>query len=249
MMMIGALLDLEQVAFYTVAFFIGNVIKVPGKSIGAIAIPLISKAWKKQNMKEMQTLYSKSSINQLIIGGVFFLCVWLSIDEVFSLLPEKFSHGKWVVLFIGLSQLFNISTGVNGAIIINSKYYKFDLYTNIILVLLTLITNYLLIPIYGINGAAMATAISVLLFNFIKLIIIKVKMNMHPFSIQTLYTVVLLIALYIFIINLPTFDNAIFSIFWRSSLGITLFIPLLFWFNLSEDISEIMRGVRKRFGF
>ena len=31
-----ALLDLEQVAFYTVAFYIGNAIKFPGKSIVAI---------------------------------------------------------------------------------------------------------------------------------------------------------------------------------------------------------------------
>ena len=71
MMMIGSLLDLEQVAFYTVAFFIGNAIKVPGKSIATISTPLIAKAWENQNMKEIQILYAKSSINQLIIGGVW----------------------------------------------------------------------------------------------------------------------------------------------------------------------------------
>ena len=40
----------------------------------------------------------------------------------------KFQGGKIVVLFIAFSQLFNMLTGVNGKIIINSKYYKFDLY-------------------------------------------------------------------------------------------------------------------------
>ena len=88
MMMIGSMLDLEQVAFYTVAFFIGNAIKVPGKSIISISIPLVAKAWEKQDFKQIQTLYSKSSINQLIIGGVFFLCIWINIDEVFSLLQK-----------------------------------------------------------------------------------------------------------------------------------------------------------------
>ena len=47
MMMIGSLLDLQQVAFYTVAFFIGNAIKIPGKSIVTISTPLIAKAWEK----------------------------------------------------------------------------------------------------------------------------------------------------------------------------------------------------------
>ena len=55
-----------------------------------------------------------------------FVCVWLSVDDIFSLLPEKFSGGRLVVFFIGLSQLFNVAMGVNGAIILNSKYYRFD---------------------------------------------------------------------------------------------------------------------------
>ena len=40
MMMIGSLLDLQQVAFYTVAFFIGNTIMVPAKSIATISVLL-----------------------------------------------------------------------------------------------------------------------------------------------------------------------------------------------------------------
>ena len=52
MLMIGSILDLEQVAFYTVAFFIGNAIKVPGKSIVAISIPLVAKSWEKKDYKQ-----------------------------------------------------------------------------------------------------------------------------------------------------------------------------------------------------
>ena len=100
MIMIGELIDYKNVAFYTVAFFIGNVIRVPGKAVVSISAPLVAKAWEYQNLKEIHLLYSKSSINQLIVGGVFFLCVWLNVDEIFSLLPEKFQGGKWVVFYI-----------------------------------------------------------------------------------------------------------------------------------------------------
>lgn len=246
MMMIGALLDLEQVAFYTIAFFIGNAIKLPSNSIGAIATPLVAKAWEKQDVKEIKKLYSKSSINQLIIGGVFFLCVWLNIDEIFSLLPDKYSHGKWVVLFIGLSQLFNITTGINGIIIINSKYYRYDLITNVLLVALTLVTNYLLIPIYGINGAALATAISVLIFNLTKLIIVKVKMKMHPFSSKTIYALLLLIVLYFGISSLSVTDNIFINIIWRSTLALVLYIPIIYLLELSKDINKVMLDIYTR---
>ena len=97
MMMIGSLLDLQHVAFYTVAFFIGNAIRVPGKAVVSISAPLVAKAWENKNLNEIQLLYSKSSINQLIVGGVFFLCIWLNVNEIFALLPEKFQGGKWVV--------------------------------------------------------------------------------------------------------------------------------------------------------
>ena len=247
LMMIGSLLDLQQVAFYTVAFFIGNAIMVPGKSIVAISTPLIAKAWENQDFSEIQNLYSKSSINQLIIGGIFFLCVWINIDEVFDLLPEKFRAGKWVVFYIGLSQLFNISTGVNGAIIMNSKYYRYDLYTSVILVFLTIITNFFLIQKYGINGAAMATAISVFLFHFTRVILLKIKMNMQPFSYKTIYTIILLILIYFLLIFLPNTGYALFDIFWKSLIALLIFGLLVLYFNLSDDISLMMKDFKNRF--
>ena len=247
MLMIGSMLDLEQVAFYTVAFFIGNAIKVPGKSIAAISSPLVAKALEKQDYKETQTLYTKSSINQLIIAGVLFLCIWLNIDEIFSLLPAKFQGGKWVVFYISIAQLFNMITGINGTIIVNSKYYRYDLYTNVILVLATVISNYFLILKYGIDGAAMATAISIFLFNLIRLILIKVKMNMQPFSLQTIKTILLLFVMFFTLDFLPNSSYAFVDIIWKSIVVFILFIPAVMYFKLSEDINEVIIEVRKRF--
>ena len=246
MMMIGSMLDLEQVAFYTVAFFIGNAIKVPGKSIAAISSPLVAKALEKQDYKETQTLYTKSSINQLIIAGVLFLCIWLNIDDIFSLLPAKFQGGKWVVFYISIAQLFNMITGINGTIIVNSKYYRYDLYTNVILVLTTVITNYFLILKYGIDGAAMATAISISLFNLIRLILIKVKMNMHPFSLQTIKTILLLFVMFFALDFLPNSSYAFVDIIWKSIVVFILFISAIMYFKLSEDINEVIIEVRKK---
>ncbi|MEE2699806.1 MAG: polysaccharide biosynthesis C-terminal domain-containing protein [Bacteroidota bacterium] len=246
MMMIGSLLDLQQVAFYTVAFFIGNAIQVPGRSVVSISAPLLAKAWENQNFNEIQLLYSKSSINQLIIGGVFFLCVWLNVDQIFLLLPEKFQGGKWVVFYIGISQLFNIASGVNGSIIVNSKYYKYDLYTNVLLLLITIVANYILIPIYGIDGAAMATALSVFLFNASRLTLIKVKMGMHPFSWNTVKTILLLLVMFIAMIYLPDTSYIFLDIVWQSMLVLILYVPAVSYLNLSEDITRIINEVQSR---
>ena len=247
MMMLGSLLDLQHVAYYTVAFFIGSTITVPARSIAVISIPLIAKAWEKQDLDEIQSLYRKSSINQLIIGGVFFLCIWINIDEVFLLLPEKFQVGKWVVFYIGLSHLFNMATGLNGAIIINSKYYRYDLYTSVFLVFVTFATNFVLIQKYEINGAAMATAISIILFNLIRLILIKAKMKMHPFSLKTVYTVLILVMIYFSLDFLPNSSFAFVDIIWKLLAILMIFIPAMLYLNLSEDITLFLKELKAKF--
>ena len=245
MLMIGYLLDLEQVAFYTLAFYIGNAIAIPGRSVISISVPLISKAWENQDIKEIDMIYSKSAINQLIVSGLLFLVVWLNIDDVLSLLPEKFSYGKWVVFYIGLAQLVNMSCGVNGAIIVNSKYYKYDLYTNLILLAITVLLNFLLIPIFGINGAAMATAFSIIFFNLIRLIIIYNKIQIQPFSLKTLLTIILLILVYLICFKLD-FDNIFLSIAIKTILSSTLFISICIKANLSDDINKLISDVYLR---
>ncbi|MBU46866.1 MAG: hypothetical protein CMD28_05475, partial [Flavobacteriales bacterium] len=205
------------------------------------------KAWENQNKIEIQILYTKSSINQLIIGGVFFLCVWINIDDIFSLLPLKFQGGKWVVFYIGLSQVFDIAAGLNGAIIVNSKYFKYDLYTNILLAGITIALNLILIPKYGIDGAAMATVISVVIFNLIRLVLIKASMNMHPFSSNSIKTIIVLFIIYYLLQYLPKTSVVLLGIFWKSSITMMIYIPLVLWLNLSEDITLLVKDLRNRF--
>ena len=114
---------------------------------------------------------------------------------------------------------------------------------------ITIATNYILIPKYGINGAAMATAISVLLFNLIRLVLIKVKMNMHPFSLNTLKTIIVLLVIYYLHQYLPKFSILLLDIFWKSSLTIIIYIPLVLILNLSDDITAIVKELRGRILF
>lgn len=247
MLMIGYLMNLENVAFYTLAFYIGNAIAVPGRSVIAISVPLLSKAWENQDLKEINTIYSKSSINQLIVSGFLFLIIWLNLQDLFTLLPEKFTHGKWVVFYIGIAQLINMGCGVNGAIIVNSDYYKFDLYTNLFLLVVTIISNLLLIPIYGINGAAMATALSLILFNLVRVVLIYFKMGIQPFSIKTIISLLLLFLTYVLCLYVPSTTNIFIDILLRSVIAVIIFLPLCLRLNLSLDINGLVNQFLRKF--
>ena len=242
--MIGALMKLEDVAYYSIAFFIGSIVKVPARSIGAISIPLLAKAWEGKDYRQIKDIYTKSSINQLILGGIVFLCIWMNIDNLLELLPTKFAHGKQVVFFIGIAHLFNIATGVNGSIIINSKYYKYDMIFNIVLLFLTIGVNYLLIPRYGIDGAAMATAISLFIFYTIKTFFVYFKLKMHPLTKKTFYTIASFLIIYFLIDSLFIYGESIYiNILIKSFFIILSFIPFLFYLNLSKELIDILKEI------
>ena len=250
MVMIGKFVGFKEVAYYTIAFFIGNVVRIPARAIAAISMPLIAKAWSNNDINSIKDIYVKSSINQLILGGLIFLGLWINIDDGLSLLPLKFKGGKLIVLFISISQLFNISTGLNGLIISNSKYYKFDLYSNFILLLITFFTNFIFIPInsplanydiVGINGAAFATALSVFIYNTTKLIYLYWKLKIQPFNIKTLYTILLLISIITLSYFIPKFENLFVNISFRSFFVLIIFLPFTYWLKLSDDINKIIR--------
>tara|TARA_B100001142_G_C14286257_1_gene637032 strand:- start:767 stop:1624 length:858 start_codon:yes stop_codon:yes gene_type:complete len=252
MLMLGSYVDLENVAYYTIAFYIGNAIMIPARSINAISTPLLADASKNNDIKLIGEIYYKSSLNQLILGGVFFLCIWVNIDDVMLILHDfspKFSGGKYVVLFIALARMVYLISGVNSSIIINSRYYKFDLLSNIPFLIFIVITNHILIPgnlvimgvpISGINGAAFATFLSTFLFIIFKIVFVYIKFEIHPFTINTIKTILLLLGIYFLINNINLTSNLYLEIFLKSGILLLIFISLIYIMKISEDINDLI---------
>jgi len=84
------------------------------------------------------------------------------------------------------------------------------------------------------------------LFNLIRLILIKLKMNLQPFSLKTLYTILILIAIYGVSLYLPLSGNLYLDIVWKTFVVVLIFIPLLLSLELSADINKLVFDLRKR---
>jgi O-antigen/teichoic acid export membrane protein len=249
-MMIGALIGLDDVAFYTLAYYIGAVTLIPQKSISVIANPLVSKAIENDDREHLQELYTKTSLNQLIIGGMVFMAVWANVDDIMSLVPEKFQGGKWIILYIGMSRLFTLISGVNGGMIIYSKWFRANLVMNGTLIGLTALLNYLFLSDkyfgMGIDGAALATAITFFCYFVIKTIFVYQKFRMHQFSSSLLIVLILLAGLSYggYSISLPI--GALWAIIAKSAMVYLVFVGVVFAFRLSPDLNELVKRTLKR---
>lgn len=238
-LMLGYYLNLESIAFYTVPFFMASLLDIPARAIVQIAKPLLSMAWKRDDRKEINIIYQKSALNQMILGSLLFIVIWLNIDEILLLIPEKYQDVKYVFFFVGLGKLCSVASGVNGAIISLSKHYRFDLYLNAVLIVLAIILNMILIPKYGIEGAALATFISLFLYNFLKWFLLKRWYQFQPFDKR--FVVILLLSILIFYLDsliAPFSEIIIFQIAIKSILISVLYLAPVLALKLSSDINE-----------
>lgn len=179
---------LTHTAIFTIALNIALVISIPRNTIASISDPVLARAWAEGNTTEVKTIYSKSALNLGIIGLFLFLGVWCNIDSIFEIIPnpDKYRAGKYVVLLIGLANVFDMATGLNSELLKNSAYYRVDFLMFLLRFAVLTITNILLIPVIGYNGAAAAIFISTLLYNLAKYLFIWRKLDMQPFSRNTL---------------------------------------------------------------
>lgn len=251
-LVLGASAGLVSTGIYSVAMFIAVIIQIPKQSLSRVLIPLVVTANKERDVRTLDLLYKKTSLNQFVIGAGIFLIIWLNIDALFTLIPngQLYSEGKWVVLFVSIARLFDMLTGCNAEIIGTSEYYKLDLVIYFILSIVGIGLNVILIPSYGVNGAAVALLASVVLYNTMRFILIAVVMKIQPFTRKTVITLVCVGLTYILISLIPHVDSVILDAALRSVMIAGVFGGTILGFQVSEDISgyarEILQYVRKR---
>jgi O-antigen/teichoic acid export membrane protein len=141
---------------------------------------------------------------------------------------------------IGLAKVSDSILGTNNAILYSSRYYKTVLLFGICLAVLTILLNLWFIPGFGINGAALASFIAILIFNMLKVWFVYHKFQLLPFTKGTLKVFVVLSLLFLVFayVNFPF--HPIANIALRSLLMIVVYVIILYRFKISEDVSGII---------
>jgi len=244
--MLNRYVAIEYVAYYGVAIYIASVICVPSRSMHQIISPLTAKFLNERNRTELDKLYKKSSLSLFIISGFIFLLIILNINELYNFINENYADGILVVFIISLSKLTDSLLGNNNAILFNSDYYRMVLVLGVFLAVLTVLLNMAFIPIYGINGAAFATFLAILLYNIAKLWFVNVKLKMQPFTWNTVKVLVLLlVSLGIFYFwDFPW--HPIINIGLKSFLITAFYGTVVYTMHFSEDITQLINNIIKR---
>ena len=173
---------LQDTGIFTIATYFIALMEVPMRGMTGIAFSMLAQAWKDKNLAKVLSIYKKTALNLLIAGlgimGVLLLCM----PGVIAFLGSKFEPMLEVILILGLSKLIDLGTGLNSHLLLTSKHWRIEFFTNIFLVIMAGVFNYLLVRKYGIVGSAVATLISFFVYNTIRFFLIWKLFKMQPFG-------------------------------------------------------------------
>lgn len=239
---------LNPAAIYTVAQLMSSLIFAPQRAVVSASLGPLSHAWRDKDLKTINRIYHRSAINQLIFACAMFCLIWINFDDGVSTfdLQEDYRQAKYIFLYIGLMKVIDMGTGLNSQILSTSNYWKFELMTGLILLAITLPVNFLLTQRLGMYGPAIANIFAFTIYNAIRYVFIWKKFGMQPFTIKTLYALV--IAGTAFVVSYLLFNDrtGIEWIILRSTVFSLIFIPGIILLKVTPDIQPVLAAVRKR---
>ncbi|RKD92583.1 lipopolysaccharide biosynthesis protein [Mangrovibacterium diazotrophicum] len=242
---INQMLDLSNTGVYTIAFYFGTLVIIPSRPLLKISGTLIADAWANNDRQKIKEIYYKSCINQFIIGGFLFLGIWANIGNILDILGPDYAESKWVIFFIGIGYLFDMMTGANGHVLSYSAKYRAAMYFLLFLLLFVIVLLYLLIPIGGIVGAAIAICGALFLYNLMRYFYLLKQFQLQPFNLYFVAVAAFYVGLYFVVSLIPQFSLIIDIIIRGAIISLVSFVFLAV-VPASPDIQSIIRAQVQR---
>lgn len=240
----------ENAQEYDLAINIAAIIFLPWRSLISSTSPFIAEAFLHKDYEKINSIYKISSLNLFVTGGIFFILIICNCADLLSLVPGNYAIVEHSVLFLGIAKLIDMLASINNIILLGSPYYRLNFIFNLILIVVTIGTNYILIPIYGITGSAIATAITILSFNLMKGIFLYYRYGFSPFH-QNIPIVIVSFSI-IFTAGwfLPDLgEKAIVNMIIRTSVLMVLIYVFMIIVKPSNELESLRKKVLQRIGF
>ncbi len=182
-LMLGYYLSSKVVGIYNAAAPLASMLPIFLNSAGFLYMPIASQLYAQGKFKEMRRVY------QILTKWIFLLT--LPAFAIMFLFPEatinfffgaKYLEASRALQILALGFMFHTFLGLNGVSLTVIGEPNLNLIGNSFAAIFNIMLNAILIPHYGLNGAAVATATSYFIANIFRSLYLYRNIKVHPFS-------------------------------------------------------------------
>lgn len=162
----------DQIAYYSVSVKLAMLTTLALMSVNIVIAPRIAEIYENQKMQKLQMLIKHSTRIIFLISICVLSVLFFFSEEILGLFGQGYVIANNALLFLLAAQFFNAISGP-GAIYLNMTGRQKTLNKILVSALIINISlNFYLIPTLGINGAAIATLVSLIIWNTITTVLI-----------------------------------------------------------------------------
>jgi len=180
--MLGYLSTDAAVGIYSVAFKTAQLTQITLFAVNSIAASKFSEYFSKNNMQSLKIIVENSSKLIFWSSAPILLLLFIFPEQILTLYGAEFTTGKYALLLLTAGAFINSISGSVGYLLQMTGNHNLFLKIILTSAIINVLLNAVLIPKYGINGAALASMISMAIWNLTSSVYIKYK-----YKILTLY--------------------------------------------------------------
>ncbi|AOV94435.1 hypothetical protein AQV86_00745 [Nanohaloarchaea archaeon SG9] len=175
--LLGYLMSDFEVGIYNTALPTALLILLPHKAIGSLAITSFSELKERSEEEVEKSLQAATYWVYALVFPTFLIMLLFSEQVLNVLWGSQYTQASLALSILAVGYLIDATAGRTGSLLSAKGRTNYILYNNIAAVTLNVGLNIALIPIYGIMGAAIATAASTILTNILMFIELWKKEN------------------------------------------------------------------------
>ncbi|MBL7960175.1 oligosaccharide flippase family protein [bacterium] len=184
---LSILVPSAQVAIFQVILNIGNIMRNLPQAIDPIMMPIVVEMKHRKDMRALENIYSMLIRIGLFLCFGFFVFVSVFGDLLLSLYGNDFVAGAAALIMVCLGIMIHTTFSSIEPVLVMSGFPYLNLFNNLFFVAVNLTIDFLLIPSYGIYGAAIGSLSASISTSVIQIVELYLVLKLKPLRWNLLY--------------------------------------------------------------
>jgi O-antigen/teichoic acid export membrane protein len=180
--MLGSMTTKEDLGIYNAAYKLSILVVVIINAFNTVLGPKIANFYGRGDLQSIKREVQKATRIITLLSIPIALVLVFFRKQLLLLFGSEFIHGEIVLITFSLGLLVNAMTGSVGLVLNMTSYQKTFRNINLFGVIMNIFLNFVLIKLYGINGAAYASIATSIILNIVCLMYVKNKFGFYTFK-------------------------------------------------------------------
>ncbi len=181
-LILGLFMTSSSIGVYSIAVRVVVMAQIVFNIFIPVFNPFISELYEKNNLVKLSKLLKAITRWNVMASFPIFMSIMCFPGVFLRIFGGEFLQASSCLFVLVLARIFTSPSVLPNSMLAMSGRPELQLVNNIILLVLTVILNYVLIPSYGIIGAAVATGTCLVIASLIRIVEVYRLMKIHPFT-------------------------------------------------------------------